>query len=337
VPDAGEKVRTAAADIVRDVKIRVLVASILIGAGACSSPPARIGLPSVRSIARHGVSVKVTENGVSTVRRVPLEHYVAGAVLAEFAPADGQPDVVERMYEVQAVISRSYALANNGRHASEGYDLCSTTHCQLYDPGRLRTSRWARAAASAVRRTAGMVLWHDGDPVQALFHADCGGHTSAAATVWGGRQRPYLRAVRDDGTAETAHTGWRYEASRAVVLRALNADARTRVGDRLDAIEVLDRDAAGRAGRVALRGRRVAIVRGEDLRDVLARSLGARTIRSTRFTVLREGALFRFEGRGFGHGVGLCQAGALARLRAGVKLPAVLQRYFPGTKLVRIG
>jgi stage II sporulation protein D len=244
--------------------------------------------------------------------------------------------VIERMYEVQAVITRTYAVSHAGRHAREGYDLCATTHCQLYEPSRLPTSRWTQAATDALRRTTGIVLWYDTAPARAVFHADCGGHTSAAASVWGGRDRPYLLAIRDDGPADTAHMAWRFEISHPRLMRALNADPRTRVGDRLDTIEVLDRDAAGRAERVALHGRREVIVRGEDLRDVLTRAFGARTIRSTNFSVHRDRGLFAFDGRGFGHGVGLCQAGALAWLRAGATPAAVLQRYFPGTMLLTL-
>ena len=88
--------------------------------------------------------------------------------------------------------------------------------------------------------------------------------------------------------------------------------------------------------RVALHGSREAIVRGEEFRAVLARTFGARSVRSALFDVRREGDRILFEGRGFGHGVGLCQAGAISRLRAGATSAAVLQRYFPGTRLARL-
>jgi stage II sporulation protein D len=238
------------------------------------------------------------------------------------------------MLEVQAVVVRTYALGHLGRHSKEGYDLCDGTHCQLYQPGRLDTSRWAPQAALAVRRTRGQALWFDGAPALTVYHADCGGRTSAATDVWGGTIRPYLVSRPDGGPASDAHAVWRYAAALGEVKRALNADARTRVGTRLDGVQVLDRDAAGRAGRIALRGTEERIVRGETLRDVLSAAFGARGIRSTWFTVHRDGSQMIFEGRGFGHGVGLCQAGALARIRAGAPLPAVLQQYFPGTTLV---
>jgi SpoIID/LytB domain protein len=154
--------------------------------------------------------------------------------------------------------------------------------------------------------------------------------------VWTGPGRPYLASVKDDGPAAAAHSSWKYDAPAEALLRALNGDLRTRIGARLDGMTVVARDGAGRAERVLLRGTVDRTVRGEDLRDALAATLGARAIRSTRFEISERAGTFVFEGRGFGHGVGLCQAGALARIRAGQQVPAVLQIYFPGTKIVTL-
>jgi stage II sporulation protein D len=282
------------------------------------------------------IRVGVKDGNRLTIRKVPFESYVQATALSEFAPPSGDPAVVERMFEIQAVISRTYALAHLGRHAADGFDVCATTHCQLYEASRLRTWRWAPQASEAVRQTAARVLWFDGAAASALFHADCGGQTSRADAVWVGAGRPYLVSISDDGPAGGAHTVWTYVATRTAILRALNSDARTRVGARLDGLQVLERDRAGRAERIAVRGASQRIVRGEELREVLTAAFGARSIRSTRFDVTRRGQAFVFEGRGFGHGVGLCQAGALARIRAGQKVPAVLQTYFPGTRLVAL-
>jgi stage II sporulation protein D len=303
-------------------------------AASCSASAGRALLPRSMPSAPETIRVGVRNGNKITIRKVPLEDYVQAAILSEFAPPSGEPAIVERMLEVQAVIGRTYALAHLGRHAAEGFDLCSTTHCQLFQPSRLTTSRWAAQSAEAVGQTAGTVLWFDGAPANALFHADCGGRTSKADDVWGGAGSPYLTSIADDGPAADAHAAWRYESARSAVLAALNKDSRTRVGARLDGIQVLERDGAGRAESVAIHGTEERVVRGEALRDVLAQTFGARTVKSTWFDVHRAGATFVFEGRGFGHGVGLCQAGALARIRAGSRTTAVLQRYFPGTKIV---
>ena len=305
-------------------------------ASGCSSPVPRTQLPSGASALPRSVRVGVSEAGRLEVHVVPLERYVQAASLSEFAPASEHTRTAQRMLEVQAVIGRTYAISHMGRHARDGYDLCDRTHCQLFEPGRLTTSRWAPQAAAASRGTRSEVLWFDGAPALAVFHADCGGSTSAAADVWGGTLRPYLVSRPDDGAAGEAHAPWRYENSRSAVHAALNADPRTRVGTRLDGIEILDRDAAGRAARVRLHGTNARVVRGAALREVLAGAFGARSLRSTWFAVRQERGRFVFQGRGFGHGVGLCQAGALARIRAGASPGAVLQRYFPGTKLVKL-
>lgn len=280
------------------------------------------------------VRVQVADGTRTAIRRVPLEQYVEATILSEFAPAAGEAGVVRRMMEVQAIISRSYAVAHMERHAADGFDLCATTHCQIFEPSRLRTSRWAPSAAEAVRNTALAVLWYGAGPAAALFHADCGGRTSSAETVWGGRALPYLRGAPDDGPAATAHRAWRYEATSEAVRRALNGTAATRVGDRLERLTILDRDPAGRVVQLGIEGQHERSVRGEAFRAALTRAFGVRTIRSTWFEVDRTGTSFVFTGRGFGHGVGLCQAGALAHIRAGAAPAAVLQRYYPGTTLV---
>lgn len=305
---------------------------VAIAAAGCSSAP-RTPIPSSRPhVSAGSLRVQVGEAG-NVVRQVALEDYVRAAIVSELAPPPGDVSVAARILDVQAVIARTYALANAGRHAPEGFDLCSTTHCQLYEPSRLGTSRWAQAAAEAAHRTAGAVVWHDRAPAVALFHADCGGHTSTSVSAWGGTARPYLMAVPDDGPAEGAHGRWSYAVSATDLARALNADGSTHVGSRIDMIRVVDRDASGRAATVALHGSEERLVRGEALRAVLARQFGARAVRSTLFDVRREGRAFRFDGRGFGHGVGLCQAGALARIRAGASAGEVLRHYYPGTTL----
>ncbi|MCA1559570.1 MAG: SpoIID/LytB domain-containing protein [Acidobacteria bacterium] len=306
--------------------------SLFVCAAACSGSSVRAAFPGAAHAAPRSVRVTAIEAGVPRIRVVALEEYVAAAALSEFAPPAEDAESVDEMFEVQAIIGRTYALAHLSRHRRDGFDLCATTHCQLYERSRLRSSRWAQAAVAATRRTAGVVLWYGNGPASVLFHADCGGHTSDAADVWGGAALAYLAGRPDNGPAGRAHSEWVYEMTDQALIAALNADARTRVGPRVESIVVSTRDAAGRAERVSIRGATDVSVRGETLREVLTRSFGARTIRSTRFDVQRQRGKFKFSGRGFGHGVGLCQAGALARLRAGARPKAVLQRYFPGTR-----
>lgn len=291
--------------------------------------PGSIGRPDTT------VRVQVREGNALVLRDVPLEQYAAGAALSEIHPAAGDEALAARVYEVQTVVARSYAASNRGRHAKQGFDLCATTHCQIYEPARFTTSRWAATARAAAQRTAGQVLWFAGAPARAVFHADCGGHTSHAAEVWGGVAPAYLAGRRDAVDSTAGHAEWTSEATVEALQAALNADVRTAVGAKLEAIEVAGRDSAGRAEQIVVRGTQAFVVRGEVFREVVTRRLGVRALRSTLFAVRKTRDRFVFTGKGFGHGVGLCQAGALARLKAGDSPKDVLAHYFPGTQLRR--
>jgi stage II sporulation protein D len=302
---------------------------VILLTGCSTAPGRKVFVPEGRE-ARVMLRVSVAEQR-NAIRVVPLEEYVAGSVISEVAPPTGDEAIIEQLLEVQAVVARTYALANRNRHRSQGFDLCSTTHCQLYQPSRLATSRWADAGRTATVRTAGDVLWYGQRPASTLFHADCGGHTSSSAQIGGGVSRPYLPARPDDDLEGDVHATWRFDTPLKELRQALNASPRMAVGSRLDTVEVLDRDVSGRAETIALRGQRERLVRGEDFRAQLTKAFGARSIRSTLFSVKRERDTLVFEGKGFGHGVGLCQAGALARIKAGATPRAVLERYFPQT------
>ncbi len=314
----------------------VITAAMLVE--GCSAPATRATLPSSRPASPSTIRVGVREGNRITIRKVPLETYVQAAILSEFAPPSGDPAVVERMFEVQAVIGRTYALAHLGRHASEGFDVCATTHCQLFEPSRLTTSRWAPQSADAVRQTTATVLWFGGAPADALYHSDCGGRTSRADDVWRGMGRPYLVSVVDDGPGGNGHAAsWRFEPTDAAVIAALNKDDRTRVGSRLSGIQVLERDPSGRAEQIALHGSQERIVRGEDLRDVLGQSFGGRV--GPQYVVhgraqRRRLCLRRTWVRPRRWAVSGRSPGA--RFAAGAKLTAVLDVYFPGTKLVTL-
>jgi stage II sporulation protein D (peptidoglycan lytic transglycosylase) len=302
-----------------------LAAALVLGA-ACVPPRAPTGPAGL-------LPDRIRVRTAGRIESVPIEQYVLGSALAEVAPVGQPPAVAERIFEVQAVLARTYAAAHLGRHAAEGFDVCDTTHCELYDPQREQTSRFAAVAREAVQRTAGLVLTYRGRPAGVLFDADCGGYTAAADAVWGGPPVPYLTAL-PDVVAGLTHRSWRVTVPAAQLRAALNADPLTSVGDRLTAVTVASRSASGRAATVALDGVERRLVRGEDLRDVVDRMLGAQAIESTRFSVSRVGADYCFAGTGFGHGVGLCQAGAAARAARGDSLDAILAAYFPGTRLV---
>lgn len=121
---------------------------------ACvSTVPAGLGRPPLAA------TVRVRNAG--SVVQVPLEEYVRVVILSEFTPGRGNVEAIARMLEVQAIVSRTYARV--ARHPDEPFDLCATTHCQLYEPRRVAASPWTGAAMDAVRRTAGVLVWSGED------------------------------------------------------------------------------------------------------------------------------------------------------------------------------
>ena len=277
-------------------------------------------------------TVRVRSNG--RILTISLDDYVLGTVLSEVSPVGETEQAAARILEVQAVIARTYAVFELGRHQAEGFDLCDSTHCQVYDPSRLKTSRFAESARAAVSRTTGQILTYRGRAAETLFHADCGGYTDGADAVWGGAPQPYLVAIPDE-ILPSVHRIWQATISTGKLRAALTADARTRAAGAFSDIRIATRDVSGRAAEITLTGDIPVTVRGEDLRAVINQSLGDRTILSTRFTIEHTPSGFVFTGTGYGHGVGLCQIGAAARARRGDTVDAILRQYFPSTTLTR--
>ena len=190
-----------------------------------------------------------------------------------------------RIYDVQAVLARTYAVSHLGRHRAEGFDLCDGTHCQLYAPERVATSRFA---PDRPRRRP-----PNGRADRRLLAAARRGAVSRRLWRLHGRRRDGLGTARCPICCPRRTTcRWpRIEPGQLTItadeLRsALNADARTRVGRTLGRLDVKDRDVSGRAAEVSRStGDRDLLMRGEDFRAVLNQKLGDRAMQSTRFTV----------------------------------------------------
>jgi stage II sporulation protein D len=308
---------------------RLAICLVAIGIGvvaACvASGPRLPGAPAAGTPARVRVQV------AGQVVAVSLEQYVLGAALSEVTPTAESERAAATIYEVQAIIARTYAAAHLGRHAKDGFDLCDKTHCQLYQPGRIQSSRFAAVARRAVVATAGRILRHNGRPADAPFHSDCGGRTTTPADAWGGSTFPYLPA-RQDELPEGTHRAWQFAATAQEWNTILRTDSRTDPGGAVKDLAVTRTDGSGRAAEVVITGSQVRRVSGSVLRTVVSAARGDRSVMSTKFVVTRTATGFRLEGTGFGHGVGLCQVGAIARARRGDSVADILAHYYPGAQ-----
>jgi SpoIID/LytB domain protein len=275
-----------------------------------------------------GRAVRVRLSRGDATLRLPLEDYVFGVLAAE-----GSVETEAEALKSLAVAARTYAVRNLRRHARDHFDLCDTTHCQRFRPVRDESARadFYELARRAVRETAGEVLRDaSGHVAESYFSAACGGRTADVSKLWGASNAPsHLRGVSDESCAG-AMEAWTDVIPAARLLKALRADERSDVGARLEGVRVVRRDRTGRAELVELEGQRRRRLRGWDFKIIVGRTLGWSVLKSSRFEVSRAGSAYVFRGTGFGHGLGLCQAGAHVSAARGASYRQILARYFPG-------
>ena len=250
---------------------------------------------------------------------LPIESYLA-AVLGGEMPASFPGEALK----AQAVAARSYALMRKieAREIGRPYHLGATVLSQVYrglDHEDPRT-------ASAVSATQGEVLAVGITPVEAYFHASCGGKTESGAAALD-RPLDYLKSVSCPCENHSPYAHWRAEIGAAELGKAVGLTSA--IG-----CEVISRTSSGRAARVQVQSEKGG------MRTILANQLrtaiGYQKLPSTWFEVHREGGRFVFEGRGSGHGAGLCQWGARLLAEQGKDYRAILDHYYPGTTVERI-
>jgi len=251
---------------------------------------------------------------------LPVEQYVELVVAAESGAADG-PESRKAL----AVAARSYALAP--AHGHTAFDVCDSTHCQWV---HWRTTHEAHAAALA---TDGESLWFHGSRAEAYFHQNCGGHTAAASEVWpqGHPAQGSLVSRPDPYCQRVGSSEWSATLSRTELMQALAAAGLAAPGWKT--LTVAERGESGRATVLLADATKIP---AEDFRLAVGRALGWNRIRSNWFEVAAEGDSILFHGRGSGHGVGLCQAGAAEMGREGRGYREILAQYFPGATLAEV-
>jgi len=296
-------------------------------AAAASSSPRPSTSRSRNAIFTSAVRVHLSSENLT--RAMPLEDYVRGVVAAE-----GSTESEVEALKALAIASRTYALRNLRRHDRDGYDFCTTTHCQRYLVAESGVT--SDAVIEAVEKTHGEVLLaNEAQVADSYFSASCGGATASLTTLWGGSSPPHLRGVRDDYCTGGPHAVWTDTISQVDLMKALQSDRRSNVGTRLDNLRVLRTDASGRAELISLEGDKRITIKGWDFKIIVGRALGWNLLKSSRFSVKRAGSNFIFRGSGFGHGLGLCQEGAHVMAQRGASYRQILDRYFPGVDVSR--
>ncbi len=284
--------------------------------------------------------------GLTVVNRLGMEWYLLGVVSAEMGR---RRPIEQAALRAQAVVSRTYAVRHLRRWRAEGFDLYGTVADQAYGGVAAETAE----GRAAVSETRGRVLTYDGALIEAFYFSTCGGRTAEGYEVFRGAARSYLRSVSDLNESGSAYCSispryrwreeWSGEALRATLQRNLPPVAgavSAAIGTVTD-IRVTQRSASGRVNQlaIALGATEVRVDGHARIRQVL-RPPSGQLLRSTGFSLMAIGAgrnvtSLVIDGAGAGHGVGLCQWGAVGRARAGHGYQQILAAYYPGTRLER--
>jgi SpoIID/LytB domain protein len=281
-----------------------------IAADVLSTPQA--SAPSLPRTIRLGRS---QPNGRTRVETMSLDDYIAQVLAGE-----GQPKAADGAQQALAITARTFAMANRNRHRKEGYDLCDTTHCQVLRASTPITRRAAEA-------TSGRILLHQGQPAFVFYSAWCGGRSELASHVWPGAiDYPYEPSLEDDACEDEPE--WTSEIRAGDIERALRSAGLK--GSTLRDLRILSRNRSERVDRLRVDGFTPREINGHEFRMAVGRVAGWQLLKSTAFDVERTSAGYRFRGRGFGHGVGLCVVGAGKRASQGATADDILRFYFPG-------
>jgi stage II sporulation protein D len=265
-------------------------------------------------------------NGIlSLLNQVELDQYVAGVVKSEVGTGADK-----EFYKVQAIICRTYAMSNFRRHEEEGYQLCDEVHCQVYggkcmevDPSSGLRYAGVEEIVKAAEVTSNVVIVdHDLELIEAAFHANCGGQTSNSEDVWI-QHKSYLRSVIDTFCFQGRNSTWQKNISRSKWLGYLSSKFSYPVEDKDERMAAVGFNQPERL--VYFCGRE---------QIPLKKIRSQWRLPSAFFSVTGKGDQLTLRGRGYGHGVGLCQQGAMQMAMVGLSYKEMLQHYYRDISLI---
>jgi len=264
--------------------------------------------------------IKPKDGKLTVINEVYIEHYVAGVVESEAGSKEPK-----EYYKVQSVICRTYALNNRRRHEAEGFQLCDKVHCQVYHT----RSKSNPDILRGTQETIGIVIVDsDINLVTAAFSSNCGGYTCNSEDVWSG-YLDYLRAREDDNCIQEPHSYWRTTMSKDKWLGYLKSKHDYPVNDPIAQHAALN---------YCPERRDITFDPDQDGQDEIdfIRIRYDLKLQSAYFSIENVNDSVILEGHGYGHGVGLCQEGAMNMAKRGIPYDEILHYYYNNIHLVNL-
>lgn len=277
------------------------------------------------------ISISNEKGFLKIINEIELEKYLVSVVNSETSDLSNY-----QAYKAQAVVARTYTLANINRHKSEGYNLCDLTHCQLYKGFK----EIRKDVEKAVYETKGEIIIYRGKPIWAFYHSICGGMTEDIKYLWQYEEKPYLKSIYD-GNSNVPYCfnakgfKWRTKIGNKTFENFLKRNIVSK-NEEIKDIKISKTTPSERVLEMEIyTDKRIKKISGIDFYHIIGRDLGWEAIRSTKFKIYKEPNFFVFEGYGYGHGIGMCQHGADRMAELGYDYREIIKHYYKDIKIVK--
>jgi stage II sporulation protein D len=273
-----------------------------------------------------------------------VEDYLKGVIPFEMGK---QGEAEFEALKAQALTARTYALSRIKKSESRGFDLESTVLDQIYGS----MDQEEELVNKAINATEGEVITYNGKFIQAFYHANCGGRTESVNEVWGYNRIAYLASVWDKDYCfwykryewRVAWERERLEQSLPLYLKEHTKYAPDNVG-KIREVKIKERSGSGRVKELEIKTNKGRLrLKKDKIRWVIRKAENPEAILPSTLFALEiiknaEGDIdsIIFEGRGNGHGVGMCQTGAIGMARKGHTYRQILQHYYPDTEIKKV-
>ncbi len=263
---------------------------------------------------QNNMLVDVEQGYLKCINEIELDNYIGGVVQAE----SGRLSHPE-FYKVQTILARTFALAHIQKHGLEGFSLCDHTHCQAYfgKPTELNIIK------SVFETKNKIVVDENLNLIEAAFHSNSGGQTLNSEDVWGSKLS-YLRSVNDTFSLKMPNAKWERKIAKDDWLSYLKIKYNYPIDDE---------DAKLLAFNFK-QDTRKPFLESNNIKVPLKIVRTDFQLKSTYFSIMPKGDSLIFKGKGFGHGVGMCQEGAMRMAKLGYTYLDILNFYYQNTQLI---
>lgn len=288
---------------------------------------------------RGKIKISVSNSSINIINILNLEDYVKG-VLSKEMPIGKNQENLEAL-KALAICIRTYAI-NKIEDGKYYFDIYADTRDQVYGGVDAET----QISNRAVDETKNLILKYEDTPAIIFYHSTCGGFTESSQNVFTATQIPYLESVKDGNDPNckiSPRFTWQEKYSKELIVdRLKNYSLLDNQNYTLNDVSVISRFSSGRVNELELdlkdeNGKdKFLIIKGNEIRSIIRTADGKNILWSTMFEVSINSNYVILTGKGFGHGVGLCQWGAIALSQNRWSYAGILEHYFPGTTIEKI-